>query len=49
MKKKRIIDWQPLSKYVGQALTARAILEICGYSPRTLWRKKCNFTRLRRK
>ena len=35
MKKRRIIDWRPLAKYVGQTLTAREILEICGYSPRT--------------
>ena len=35
MKNRRIIDWRPLAKYVGQTLTAREILEICGYSPRT--------------
>ncbi len=35
MKKRRIIDWRPLAQYVGQTLTAREILELCGYSPKT--------------
>jgi len=42
MKKRRIIDWRPLAKYVGQTLTAKEILEICGYSPKGgYWSWEC--------
>ena len=44
MKKKRIIDWRPLAKYIGQTLTAKEILEICGYSPKTGIRDTALFT-----